>query len=237
MERPSEATVQLILFALLLVVLLARVGALQKGPRTSERSPWAVAQRVRVRRGSCAPRWGASGSAPALVVAVLLPLVISVGRDFLLSQMCIYAVIALSLTVLTGWAGQVSLGQFGLVAVGADVAAHFGTSVPLVPLLLLGGVVTAVVAVIVGLPALRVRGLYLAVSTLGFALFMQDPALATRCWRCRCLNRRVCAGLPTPSRRSSPGRTCSASAWHRSGDSPGSHRAPRPVGADGPGLA
>ena len=46
------------------------------------------------------------------------------------SQICIYSVIALSLTMLTGWAGQVSLGQFGLVAVGALVAVHLGTSCP-----------------------------------------------------------------------------------------------------------
>ena len=49
---------------------------------------------------------------------LLMPLVLSVGNDVLFSQICIYAVIALSLTMLTGWAGQVSLGQFGLVAVG-----------------------------------------------------------------------------------------------------------------------
>ena len=41
----------------------------------------------------------------SLVVVVLLPFVISTGRSFLLSQVCIFAVIALSLTVLTGWAG------------------------------------------------------------------------------------------------------------------------------------
>jgi ABC-type branched-subunit amino acid transport system permease subunit len=194
----SEATVQVILFALLLVVLLVRVGALQKALRTSERAAWAASAAARVARDSLRAQVGRAGVATTLVIAVLLPFVISVGRDFLLSQVCIYAVIALSLTVLTGWGGQVSLGQFGLVAVGADVAAHFGSSVPLVLLLPLGGAITAVVAVIVGLPALRVRGLYLAVSTLGFALFLQDAALATRCWRVPLLNRRVCAGLPDP---------------------------------------
>ena len=45
-------------------------------------------------------------------------------RSFLLARVCIYAVVALSLTILTGWAGQVSLGQFGLVAVGAICAAR-----------------------------------------------------------------------------------------------------------------
>ena len=67
----------------------------------------------------------------------------NIGNTFLFSQVCIYAVIALSLTVLTGWAGQVSLGQFALVAVGALMAAHFGNSIPLPLLLLYGGAVTA----------------------------------------------------------------------------------------------
>ena len=195
----SQATVQLILFVLLLAVLLVRVGALQRGMRTSERASWSTSTSSGRRgRDTLRNRVGRSGVILSLVVVVLLPFVISTGRSFLLSQVCIFAVIALSLTVLTGWAGQVSLGQFGLVAVGADVAAHFGKSVPLVLLLPLGGVITAAVAVIVGLPALRVRGLYLAVSTLGFALFIQDAALATSCWRIPVLNRHVCAGLPDP---------------------------------------
>ena len=67
-----------------------------------------------------------------------------------MSQICLYGVIALSLTVLTGWSGQVSLGQFGLVAVGADMAAHLGSGVPLILLLPFAGVVTAVVSVLVG---------------------------------------------------------------------------------------
>ncbi len=195
----NTATVELILFALLLVVLLVRVGALQKGSRTEERASWkigaATARRTRDRLRS---RVGTSGVAIALAVVVVLPLVVSVGRSFLLSQVCIYAMIALSLTVLTGWAGQVSLGQFGLVAVGSIMAARLGNSVPLVLLLPFAGTVTAAVAIIVGLPALRVRGLYLAVSTLGFALFMQASVLATPCWTVPLVNRRVCTGLPNP---------------------------------------
>ena len=104
----------------------------------------------------------------------------------------------MSLTVLTGWSGQVSLGQFGFVAVGADLTAHFGASVPLVLMLPLAGVVTAVVSVVVGLTALRIRGLYLAVSTLGFALFMQTSVLATSCWIVPLLHKRICSGLPNP---------------------------------------
>jgi ABC-type branched-subunit amino acid transport system permease subunit len=131
-------------------------------------------------------------------IAALLPVVLDTGRDFLMSQICIFGVIAVSLTILTGWSGQVSLGQFALVAVGADVTAHLAGSVPLIPLLLLGGAVTAVVSVLVGLTALRIRGLYLAVSTLGFALFMQTAVLATPCWTVPLIHKQVCTGLPNP---------------------------------------
>ena len=54
------------------------------------------------------------------------PVVLDIGHVYLMSQVCIFAVIALSLTILTGWGGQVSLGQFGLVGVGAVVAARLG---------------------------------------------------------------------------------------------------------------
>ena len=196
---PNPATVELILFALLLLVLLLRVAGLQKGSRTGERSTWLSGSAdFRRRADRLRERVGTSGVVLAVVVVGLLPLVISTGRSFLLSQICIYAVIALSLTVLTGWAGQVSLGQFGLVAVGAIMAAHLGASVPLVLLLPFAGVVTAAIAVIVGLPALRVRGLYLAVSTLGFALFMQESVLATPCATVPVIGKRVCTGLPDP---------------------------------------
>jgi ABC-type branched-subunit amino acid transport system ATPase component/ABC-type branched-subunit amino acid transport system permease subunit len=82
-----------------------------------------------------------------------------------------FAVVGLSVTVLTGWAGQISLGQFALLGVGAYTAAravHQGWAIPLV--LLAAGTVAALVALPVGLPALRFRGLFLAVTTLTFAV-------------------------------------------------------------------
>jgi branched-chain amino acid transport system permease protein len=195
----NPATVQLILFGILLVVLLVRVAGLQKGSRVGDRSTWLHgAADLHRRADAFRQRVGNWGVGCAVLVVVLLPFVISPGRSFLLAQICLYAVIALSLTILTGWAGQVSLGQFGLVAVGAIMAAHLGDSVPLPLLLPYAGAVTAVVAVIVGLPALRVRGLYLAVSTLGFALFMQEAVLATPCETLPVIHRTVCTGLPDP---------------------------------------
>jgi ABC-type branched-subunit amino acid transport system permease subunit len=195
----DPATVELVLFVLLLVVLLVRVGTLRKGARDEERSSWELGTVTRGRLADLRRRRVRQGGVSlTLAVALVLPVVLDIGHVYLMSQVCIFAVIALSLTILTGWGGQVSLGQFGLVGVGAVVAARLGSSVPLVLLLPLGGAVTAVVAILVGLPALRVRGLYLAVSTLGFALLMQATVLATPCWTMPLVHRQVCTGLPDP---------------------------------------
>lgn len=195
----GTATVELILFVLLQGALLVRGASLQARRRGAERASWTAGTAAFRRAGEAFRlRVGNAGVAMVLLVCIALPLFVGVGRSFLMSQICIYGVIALSLTVLVGWAGQVSLGQVALVAVGADVATHFSGSVPLVPLLLLAGVVTAVVSVLVGLTALRIRGLYLAVSTLAFALFVQTSLLATSCWTIPLLHRRVCSGLPDP---------------------------------------
>jgi ABC-type branched-subunit amino acid transport system permease subunit len=197
----STANQQLVLFIVLLVVLVIRVRALRKDSRSAERSTWqhGAATTVRTAVDNLRRRVSVSGVWTAVAVAALLPFLLNVGNNYLFSQVCIYGVIALSLTVLTGWAGQVSLGQFGLVAVGALMAAHIGGSIPLPLLLLFAGAVTALVAIIVGLPALRMPGLFLAVTTLGFAIFMQEAVLATPCWTVPGIHKTLCTGLPNPA--------------------------------------
>ncbi len=83
----------------------------------------------------------------------------------------IYAVVAAGLGVLYGRVGMISLGQIGILVVATWVGARlsFATSLPFPVLLLLTGLITMVVGVIVGLPALRLSGLYLALITLMFA--------------------------------------------------------------------
>ena len=106
----------------------------------------------------------------ALLVAVLLlasPYVLSPSQTSTLATTVVYAIVGMSLLMLTGWAGQVSLGQFGLSAIGAYVAAV--TGLPFLLALLVGALAGAAAAVLVGLPALRLQGLTLAVSTLAFA--------------------------------------------------------------------
>lgn len=101
-----------------------------------------------------------------------LPHFLSVDRIFKASSLIAFAVLGLSIVVLTGWSGQVSLGQMGFAAIGATVGSKatkdWGLDLTLA--FALTAAVGALVAVAVGLPALRLRGIYLAVTTLAFAL-------------------------------------------------------------------
>jgi branched-chain amino acid transport system permease protein len=116
----------------------------------------------------------------AVVVAVAIPLALCVlvGIDTvrLFSVMCIYAIVGLSLVLLSGWAGQVSLGQWAFAGVGAFVTGHLALrfGFDLVVTVVLAGLAGAFVALLVGLPAVRIRGLFLGATTL---------ILATTCER------------------------------------------------------
>ena len=91
----------------------------------------------------------------------------------------IFAIVALSLVVVTGYAGQISLAQYALAGMGAlfssRLAAVLGLSFPLA--LVLGIACTVPVGILVSLPALRARGVNLAVATLGLAVVMQSVIL------------------------------------------------------------
>ncbi len=115
-------------------------------------------------------RW--LGGAVLLAAALALPHLLSVDRSLKASAVIIYAILALSLVVLSGWAGQVSLGQVAFFAIGAVVAAKANVEhdADLLVSLGLAAVVGGVVALLVGLPALRRGGLHLAVTTFAFAL-------------------------------------------------------------------
>lgn len=109
--------------------------------------------------------------AVTLGVVLLAPFLISQSETPKLSLLPIFAIVAVSLVILTGWAGQISLGQFAIVGVGAITAgklyADFHQDFWLT--FLVGALVGAAVAVVIGLPALRVQGLFLAVSTFALA--------------------------------------------------------------------
>jgi branched-chain amino acid transport system permease protein len=113
-----------------------------------------------------------------VVLAVVLAAPFLLGKDEApeASLMVIYAIIGVSLVVLTGWAGQISLGQYAVAGVGASVAGGLAANQQwdFFAAVFAGGLAGAVIAVLVGLPALRIQGLFLAVTTLAFAFFVDS---------------------------------------------------------------
>lgn len=108
----------------------------------------------------------------AAVVVVGLPFVVTAaGTTLQMSRLVVLVLIVVSATVLAGWSGQLSLAQFALVGLGAIVAARLvDRGWPWLPSVLVGAATAAVAAVLVGLPATRLRGSLLAVATLGLAV-------------------------------------------------------------------
>ena len=101
-------------------------------------------------------------ASPYLISAILIPFLI-------------FSLAALGLNILTGYAGQLSLGSAAFMAVGAFASFNFVARVPGIPILLafvLGGLSAAMVGIAFGLPSLRIRGFYLAASTLATQFFV-----------------------------------------------------------------
>jgi branched-chain amino acid transport system permease protein len=111
-----------------------------------------------------------------LVAFVAIPLA---GNDYwlgtLLTPFLILALAAIGLNLLTGYAGQISLGTGAFMGVGAYAAYNIGVWLPwlnIIPVLLLAGLVAAAVGILFGLPSLRIKGFYLAVATLAAQFFL-----------------------------------------------------------------
>jgi branched-chain amino acid transport system permease protein len=93
----------------------------------------------------------------------------------ILTQFLVFGLAAVGLNLLTGYAGQLSLGTGGFMAVGAYASYNLALRVPEIPLVLdflIAGVFAALVGVLFGLPSLRIKGFYLAVATLAAQFFL-----------------------------------------------------------------
>ncbi len=113
----------------------------------------------------------------ALAVAVLvIPLIVNdYWANAVLLPFLIYAIAAIGLNILTGYCGQVSLGTGGFMAVGAYACYKLMTAFPDINIafhIVAGGIITAAVGVLFGLPSLRIKGFYLAVATLAAQFFL-----------------------------------------------------------------
>jgi branched-chain amino acid transport system permease protein len=157
-------------FILLFVVLLLR------------RPSYGEQERIQSFREPQPPRiWTMLGMTVAGVVLVILVVPhMSAVYQLVVGNGIIYAGILLSLILVTGMAGQVSLAQFSFLGFGDVLLSHLSTGahLPYWAALIVATVSTALLGAIVGLPALRLRGLYLALSTLAFALLMDNVFFA-----------------------------------------------------------
>lgn len=120
------------------------------------------------------PRWIFIGLAVAAFG--LWPLTFAASTIVTLSYGVVWCLVAVSLVVLTGWGGNISLGQFAVVGVGAIAAGNAFNrwNFDLFGALVLATVAGGLVSAAIGIPALRIRGLYLAVTTLAFAVALDS---------------------------------------------------------------
>jgi branched-chain amino acid transport system permease protein len=115
-----------------------------------------------------------AAAAAAVGIAASLPLMVGSFYTGVLVSVVVNACVFLSITVLTGYVGQISLGQASLMGVGAYISALLTNrlGIPVVAAVPLAGLGTIPFSMIIGLPALRLRGLQLAVVTLLFTTTM-----------------------------------------------------------------
>jgi ABC-type branched-subunit amino acid transport system ATPase component/branched-subunit amino acid ABC-type transport system permease component len=152
-------------FLIIMVLVTARSSLIPQRADVAERLPNVA--------GGPFPARRLLGGAAALVGVALLA---HGGFALAVDTTLLAGLVALSLVVLTGFAGQVSLAQYALVGIGALVTARAGTSLgmPFLVAALMGVIVAAVAGIVLGLPAVRARGVALAVVTLGMGIAVSD---------------------------------------------------------------
>jgi ABC-type branched-subunit amino acid transport system permease subunit len=169
-------------------------------PGVQEAIPFLVVIIAMVVKGRLIPERGALATgrlplAPPSRIRVV-PLVLLAGITVLLlatlnhtyqtgiATSLIMAIIALSLVVVTGFVGQISLAQMSFAGVGAFAVAKFATdlNIPFPIPILLAALLTVPVGILIGLPALRVRGINLAVITLGAAVTVSSMVFQNPAW-------------------------------------------------------
>lgn len=191
-----------VLFGIVLVgLLITRRGTANGRVDNDSSATWQATKEIRPvpREMRRLPEvvWGRAGLWAVIGLFVLtLPAWMSTSRLNLATIIVIFGIVAASLVVLTGWAGQVSLGHMAFVGVGAAVGGaltdHRNWDLALAALV--AGLVGGVAAVVVGYPALRRRGLTLAVSTLAFGLFVSSYLLNRTIFRDWLPGRRIDRG-------------------------------------------
>lgn len=151
---------EMVPFAIVLLALLARRGFLTGVTQSLSDLP--------LRRDQGSMR---SGLVAGAIVAAIIPF-LGVYHTGLVESGIIFGLLALSLVVLTGWVGQVSLAQAAFFGMGGFVASNLAlrADLPFILVVLLTPIALVPFAAVMGLPALRLRGLLLAIMTLAFGV-------------------------------------------------------------------
>ena len=170
---PRGGLVEMVLFVVILVALLFQR---RLGGREDERGSWAAVQAwapvpEKLRRIWAVRNLGWVAALVALAIALPLPLLMSNSAAVIVTGIIAFAIVGTSVSVVTGLGGQLSLGQFALASIGAVISFYVSTRTGNFFLsFLYAGIGTGIASLIIGLPALRIKGLMLAVTTLSFAL-------------------------------------------------------------------
>ncbi len=165
----------------LLLLITVLVAVLFNRERGGENEVFAFTPRARPIPARLASyRWARNVNKSGIillgVIAVLLPIVFTTpSTQQTFTEVLAFSICATSLTVLTGWLGQLSLGQMAFAGLGALFAARLvEVGVPFWVAIVVTTVASAMLATVLGIGSLRVRGLYLAVVTFTFALAAQQ---------------------------------------------------------------
>jgi ABC-type branched-subunit amino acid transport system ATPase component/ABC-type branched-subunit amino acid transport system permease subunit len=172
-NKPQSGLVEVALFLIILLTLLVQR---QRGGRDEEKGSWAAVQALRPIPEALKQLWlvrnlGLLLGLVCVGVAATMPLFVTNSTSITLVSIMSFAVIGLSVGIVTGLGGQLSLGQFAIGAGGAWASYEVSSRTGNFALsFLYAGLAGAAISLVIGLPALRIRGLFLTVTTLSFAL-------------------------------------------------------------------
>jgi branched-chain amino acid transport system permease protein len=169
-----------VMLVVVVVALLVQRAKLSRAMDTGV-STWQLVKEIRPTPTELRNLWEVRAARIAVTVvggglALAGPWIFGTAKTSAATLILLYAMIGVSLVILTGWAGQISLGQYAIAGVGAAVAGGLAANHgwDFFGALFTGALAGAVIAVLVGLPALRIQGLFLAVTTLAFAFTVQN---------------------------------------------------------------
>jgi branched-chain amino acid transport system permease protein len=176
----QQAVTTVVFAAVILLALLLRRRRESRAEAAGD-STWSLTGAARPLPAAAVPLLAVRRGRAALVMAVAgaalaVPVLATPSQTNRVSATLVLGMAALSLVVLTGWSGTVSLGQAGIVGVGGVVAANLiaKANLDLFLTIAASAAAGAVVAVLIGLPAFRVKGMFLAATTLAFAVAMES---------------------------------------------------------------